>query len=229
MFGLTMENLEPLRRPSAAVTPSRIALLLTLLCLTAAALPAADRIGPLTAAGASDDLKKAVEDKGYLVTLDDGWSASFWFARALANGGDGPAGALYPGLANGEFVGVVTFSKGASDFRGQAVAAGTYTLRYQCIPQDANHMGVSPNPDFLLAIPVASDTFPADNLPLKRLVALSAKSTRTPHPAVFAMAPAGTPLTVAKDDQSLTVFTVEVPTADGKSEKIGIIVKGQVM
>jgi hypothetical protein len=229
MFGLTMENIEPARRPFAAVSPSKIALLLTLLCLTAAALSAADRIGPLTAASASDDLKKAVEDKGYLVTLDDGWSANFWFARSLLNGGDGSAGALYPDLANGEFVGVVTFPKGASDFRGQAVAAGTYTLRYQYIPQDANHMGVSPNPDFLLAVPVASDTSPAEILPLKRLVVLSAKSTGTPHPAVFAMAPAGTPLAVAKDDQSMTVFTVEVPTAAGKTKKIGIVLKGQAM
>ena len=195
----------------------------------AAALSAADRTGPLTADGASDGLKKAVEANGYHVTLDDGWSANFWFARVLESGGDRSAGALYPDLANGEFVGVVTFPKGATDFRGQAVAAGTYTLRYQCIPQDANHMGVSPNPDFLLAIPVASDTSPADNLSLKRLVVLSAKSTGTPHPAVFAMAPAGIPLTVVKDDQSLTVFTVEVPTAAGKTKKIGIVLKGQAM
>ena len=229
MFGLTMENFAPARRPSAAVSPSKIALLLTLLCLTAAALSAADRIGPLSAAGASDDLKKAVEDKGYVVALDDGWSANFWFARSLATAGDGPAGALYPDLANGEFVGVVSFAKEASDFRGQTVAAGTYTLRYQYIPQDANHMGVSPNPDFLLAIPVASDTSPEDNLPLKRLVMLSAKSTGTPHPAVFAMAPAGASASVAKDDQSLTVFTVEVPTAAGKTKKIGIVLKGQAM
>ena len=229
MFGVTMENPVILRRRFKAVSPSKIALFLTLLCSTATALSAADRIGPLAAAGASDGLKKAVEANGYHVTLDDGWSANFWYTRALATGSDGSPGALYPDLANGEFVGVVTFPKGATDFRGQAVAAGTYTLRYQCIPQDANHMGVSPNPDFLLAIPVASDANPAEILPLRSLIALSAKSTGTPHPAVFAMAPAGTPASIAKDDQSMTVFTVEVSTAGGKSEKIGIIVKGQAM
>ena len=136
-------------------------------------------------------------------------------------------GALYPDLANGEFVGVVSFPKGSSDYRGQAIPAGTYTLRYQYIPQDANHMGVSPNPDFLLAIPLASDTNPAETLPLKRLVALSAKTTGTAHPAVFAMAPAGTSGGVAKDDQGMTVLTVDVPTATGKTEKIGIVLKGQ--
>ncbi len=204
-----------------------------LVCLPAtpsyAAGPGVERTGALTASGTSPEVAQAVEQKGYQVTLDDGWSANLWFARGLEISSYAAAGALYPDLANGQFVGVVTFPKGASDFRGQALPAGTYTLRYQSIPQDANHMGVSPNPDFLLAIPVASDADPAGNLPLKLLVALSAKSTGTNHPAVFAMAPAGTPASVAKDDQSMTVFSVEVPTSAGKSEKIGIVLKGQAM
>ena len=61
-----------------------------------------------------------------------------------------------------------------SDFRGQAVPGRHYTLRYQLLPQDANHLGVSPNPDFLLAIPVASDTKPDAVYPFDKLVALSA-------------------------------------------------------
>ena len=199
-------------------------------CIFAVPLYAAvDRIGPLAFPGGSPEVKQSVEEKGHHVTLDDGWSADFWFARALAttNTNKDAAGALYPDLANGQFVGVVTFPKGNADYRGQAIPAGTYTLRYQYIPQDANHMGVSPNPDFLLASPLASDTAPSDNLPLKRLVALSAKTTGTQHPAVIALAPAGTPGSVTKDDQGMTVLTVEVPTAAGKSEKIGIILKGQ--
>ena len=190
-------------------------------------LVAVERTGTFTAVGASDAVKQNVEDKGYHVSLDGGWSADLWFARSLATSATPAAGALYPDLANGEFVGVVTFPKGASDFRGQAIPAGTYTLRYQYIPQDANHMGVSPNPDFLLAIPIASDTTPSENLALKRLVALSAKSTGTSHPAVFAMASAGSPNSVAKDDQGMSIFTVEVPGTAGKPEKFGIVVKGQ--
>ena len=78
-------------------------------------------------------------------------------------------------------------------------------------------MGVSPNPDFLLAIPVAADTDPADNMPLKRLVTLSAKATGTAHPAVFAMATAGAPGSISKDGEGMTVLTVAVPTASGKT------------
>jgi hypothetical protein len=201
------------------------------LALLASPLAAADPqvvpTGPLAAAGVPADVTAAVADHGYRVTLDSAWSADFWFVRALPTSSNAAAGALYPDLANGQFLAVVTFPKGSSDFRGQAIPAGTYTLRYQYIPQDANHMGVSPNPDFLLAIPVTADTNTADILPLKRLVALSAKSTGTAHPAVFAMAPAGSPASVAKDDQGMMIFTAEIPTASGKTEKIGIVVKGQ--
>lgn len=192
-----------------------------------AAGPTVDRIGALSAA-ASDNLKKAVEDTGYRATLDDGWTADFWFARVLSTTAKESAAALYPVLSNGEFVAVVRFTKGFSDFRGQAVSSGFYTLRYQYLPQDANHMGVSPNPDFLLAIPMADDPNPTDSLPFKRLVTLSAKSTGTAHPAVIAMATAAAPASVSKDDQGMTVLTVEVPTATaGRTIKLGIVVKGQ--
>jgi hypothetical protein len=193
-----------------------------------AAGPTVERTGALSAPVASDDLKKAVEDRGHRVTLDDGWTADFWFTRALAAAAKESPGALYPSLANGEFIAVVSFAKGFSDFRGQPIQSGLYTLRYQYLPQDANHMGVSPNPDFLLAIPVADDHDPTEPIPFKRLVALSAKSTGTAHPAVIALAAAGSPATVSKDDQGMTVLTVEVPASTpGKTEKLGIIVKGR--
>ena len=193
-----------------------------------AAGPTVERIGSLSAPAASDDLKKAVEDKGYRVTLDDDWTADFWFSRALPAASQNSPGALYPSLANGEFVAIANFTKGASDYRGQAIPPGLYTLRYQYLPQDANHMGVSLSPDFLLAIPADADSPPAVNVPLRRLVTSSAKSIGGSHPAVFAMAAAGAPATVIKDDQSMTVLTVEIPTSTpGNTEKLGIILKGQ--
>src|SRR5215469_809178 len=80
-------------------------------------------------AKAPDDIRKAVEDNGYDVQLDDGWTVQFWLSRVLPTGSNPSAGALYPELSNGEFVAVVQFPKGFSDFRGQAVPAGIYTLR----------------------------------------------------------------------------------------------------
>ena len=190
--------------------------------------PTVERMGALGALGASAELKKAVENKGYRVVLDDGWKAEFWFARPLATTTKDAAGALYPELTNGEFVAVVSFPKGSMDYRGQAIPAGAYALRYQYLPQDANHMGVSPNPDFLLAIPLAADPDPAAELSFKNLVGLSAKTTGTAHPAVIAMASAGSPGSAAKDDQGMTVLTVEVlTTTAGKTESLGIVLKGQ--
>lgn len=193
-----------------------------------AAGPTVERMGALTASGASEAIKKAVEEKGYRIVLDDGWTAEFWFARALPIATKDAAGAIYPELTNGEFVAVVTFPKGSTDYRGQAIPAGVYTLRYQYLPQDANHMGVSPNPDFLLAIPLAADLDPAASLPYKRMVSLSTKTTGTAHPAVIAMASAGAPGSVAKDGQGMIILTVEVPSdTSGKTQKLGIVVKGQ--
>jgi len=204
-------------------------LLLTLLaCFAASALSAAaqvQRIGALSAAGASDELKQAVEDKGYRVTLDDGWTAEFWFAKQLQTATKDVPGALYSELANGELVGVVSLPKGMADFRGQAIPAGVYTLRYQLIPQDANHLGVSPNPDFLLAIPAASDPNPEQHYLYKKFVALSAKTTGSNHPAVIALASAGDPGSVVKDANE-TVCTIAVPTSAGATEKLGIVVRG---
>jgi hypothetical protein len=190
----------------------------------ASAAAQVQRIGPLTIAGASDELKHAVEDKGYRVTLD-GWSTEFWFAKQLKTATKEVPGVLYPELTNAEFVGVVNLPKGMSDFRGQAIPAGAYTLRYQLLPQDGNHMGVSPNPDFLLAIPIASDPDPEQHYLYKKLVALSAKTVGANHPAVIALDTAGDPGSVVKD-QNLTEFSVALITSTGATEKLGIIVKG---
>jgi hypothetical protein len=183
-------------------------------------------IGAPSVAGASDEVKHAVEDKGYRVMVDGGWTAEFWFVKELKAATKDVPGALYPNLANGEFVGLVNLPKGMTDFRGQAIPTGVYTLRYQLLPQDGNHLGVSPNPDFLLAIPAANDPDPQQNLAFEKLVAFSAKAIGGNHPAVIALDTAGEPGSIAKHAQDMTVFTVALPTKSGATEKLGIVVKG---
>ena len=192
-----------------------------------AAVAQVERIGALSAPVASDALKQAVETKGYRITLDGGWTAEFWFAKQLKTAAKDVPGALYAELANGEFVGVVNLPKGMTDFRGQAIPAGVYTLRYQLLPQDGNHLGVAPNPDFLLAIPVASDPNPEQGYLYKKLVALSAKTTGTNHPAVIALDTAGEPGSVVGGAKGVVVFTVTVPSSGASpTEKLGIVVQG---
>src|ERR1022692_1655427 len=192
-----------------------------------AAAAQVERIGALSAPVASDALKQAVETKGYRITLDGGWTAEFWLAKQLKTAAKDVPGALYAELANGEFVGVVNLPKGMTDFRGQAIPAGVYSLRYQLLPQDGNHLGVAPNPDFLLAIPVASDPSPEQGYLYKKLVALSAKTTGTNHPAVIALDTAGDPNSAVADKQGTVVFTVTIPSSGASgTEKLGIVVKG---
>jgi hypothetical protein len=201
-------------------------LTIVLSCASFAASEKVERIGPLTNTEVADALKQAVEEKGYRVTLDDGWMAELWVAKPLKTVKQDVPGALYPELTNGEFVGVVRFRQGMSDFRGQSLPPGIYTLRYQLLPQDGNHMGVAPNPDFLLASPVASDSRPEQTYVYKKLVALSAKSTGTNHPAVIALESAGDAATVVKTDHATVVFTVAIRSASGAAEKLGIVLKG---
>ncbi len=188
--------------------------------------PKVDKLASLPTTGLSEALRQAVDAKGYRVTLEDGWTAEFWFVRELKTDKKDVPGALYPELSNGEFVGVVRFSQGMSDFRGQTLAAGFYTLRYQLLPQDGNHMGVAPNPDFLLASPVADDARPEQAYVYKKLLALSAKSTGTGHPAVIALEAAGQSGATAKEENGNIVFSADVPLSAGATEKLGIVVKG---
>jgi len=199
------------------------------IALSSRAFAQAAKVERIASAPASlaHDVTAALDDTGYRVTLDDGRTADLWITKDLKLTKKDVPGALYPELSNGELVGLINLPKGMSDFRGQAIPAGAYTLRFQLLPADANHLGVSPNPDFLLAIPVDDDTKPDEQYPFDKLVALSAKSTGA-HPAVIAMAKASEPGTAAFNDEKMLIVTVAAkPAGASTSEKLGIVLKGQ--
>jgi len=155
--------------------------------------------------------------------------SSIWWAKAIAVTPGGSPDAVYPELAVGTFLGVLNFPKGGSDFRGQKIKPGTYTLRYAHIPQDGNHMGVNPYPDFVLLIPVASDTDTTKVLALPDLLKLSKLASGTPHPAVMSLVPTSQSATfpsLVQDDQGHWVLQVEV-SAGSKQMPLALIVVGQ--
>ena len=94
---------------------------------------------------------------------------------------------VYPQLAESTLVGVLHYPKGGSDYRGQTISAGFYTLRYELMPSDANHLGAAPNRDFLLLVPAASDADPNAVFKFPDLVALSEKATGTRHPGPLSL------------------------------------------
>jgi hypothetical protein len=142
-----------------------------------------ETVGPVTDSGVADAVKKALDTKGYRVLLDDGSVAcEIWLRNKIpAQPKKDSAGALYPQLAESTLVGVISFPQATTDYRGQNIPKGTYTLRYELIPNDGNHLGVAPNRDFVLMVPATSDDNPDATFKFDELVSLSRKATQTAH------------------------------------------------
>ena len=112
-----------------------------------------------------------------------------WLCKDLtpAANPDTAANVLYGKIAQGSLVGVIHFPEATKDFRGQGIKAGYYTLRYELVPQDGNHMGVSQYRDFLLLVPAAKDTDGTKPVTFTDAVKLSRDSTDTGHPGIMLM------------------------------------------
>ena len=112
-----------------------------------------------------------------------------WLRKQLAPAAnpDSAANVLYGKIDQGSLVGVIHFPEATKDFRGQAIKAGYYTLRYELVPEDGNHMGVSQYRDFLLLVPAAKDTDDSKPVTFTDAIKLSRDSTDTGHPGVMLM------------------------------------------
>ena len=212
------------------LAPAVLFLSLTPLLLAASA-GKVEPIGALTDAAASEALKKAVEPTGYRVLLEDGseWCKIWLRASTPASGKTEVEGALFPQLAESTLIGVISFSKPATDYRGQAVQPGLYTLRYELLPNDGNHLGVADNRDFALLVRAGDDPDPTANFDFKQLVALSRKATGAAHPGpINLVQPASdTVPAVSNDGQEHWVFANKLKMQSGEPLLIGIVVKGK--
>jgi predicted small lipoprotein YifL len=207
-----------------------IGLVLVLSLLSAAQNGKVESTGPLTDSAVPEKVRESLNDKGYRLTLDDPKPAcELWLRKSIpAATKKGPEAAAYPQLAESTLVGVVHFFQAAADFRGHQVPAGFYTLRYALIPDDGNHLGVSPNPDFLLLIPAQSDSDPSAAFKFQELVTMSARTGGTKHPSPLSLPPADKPSTgtVARDDQDHWIFSASLILASGEEMPFALIVKG---
>lgn len=186
-------------------------------------------------AGVTDAIKAVLQPQG--VQINDAQGKPFaevWLRKdvPVTAGNSSDPTIAYAGLKPGTLLGVVHFDTGAGDFRGQKIAAGLYAMRYELIPDDGNHMGVSTYRDFSLLVPVADDPGPSSVLGLMPLVKLSRKSTTTGHPAVFSMVPADSskgaaPVFFQTDDGFGAVMTTLGTTGTATSLPIAIIFVGQ--
>jgi hypothetical protein len=179
----------------------------------------------------SEAVRQTLDVKGYKVLLDDGSNAcELWLRKAVpAQTKNDAQGVAYPQLAESTLVGVLHFSQASTDYRGQAIPAGYYTLRYELLPNDGNHLGAAPNRDFLLLIPADSDGDPAATFSLQELVNLSRKASGTKHPAPLSLVQpdsSGTEPAVSKDDEDHWIFSGGLKMASGGETPVALVIKG---
>ena len=189
-----------------------------------------EKISPLTDSAVPEPVRQALDSKGYRMTLDDPNPAcELWIRKSVpAQPKKDVEGVAYPQLAESTLVAVVHFTEAAADFRGHRIPAGFYTLRYELMPNDGDHLGAAPTRDFLLAIPAASDPDPAATFKLQELVTMSARTTGTKHPSPLSLIQADTATTPAvyKDDQDHWIFSAGMRLASGEELPFALVVKG---
>jgi hypothetical protein len=150
-----------------------------------AAVPApeykVETVGACSLPELSDAIKATLQSGGLRVTAADGPHFEVWFRKIipLKSGGTPKE---YGSIAEGTLVGVIRYLKQSSDCRDQVIHPGVYTLRYEAIPMDGNHMGASLTPDFFLASPAAVDKDPTTVSHFDAVIALSRKGAGTNHP-----------------------------------------------
>jgi hypothetical protein len=208
-----------------------------LLFLLSASLPGLaqnGKIEPLPAVSdkaISEAVRQSMDPKGYRVLLDDSSNAcEVWLRKSLpAQSKKEAQGVAYPQIAESTLVGVLHFPQTSTDYRGQAIPAGYYTLRYALLPNDGNHLGAAPNRDFLLLIPADSDPDPSSTFGPQELVGLSRKATGTKHPGPLSLIQpdtSGTAPAVSKDDQDHWTFSAGIKLASGEEIALALVVKG---
>lgn len=204
--------------------------ILLLSLLSAAQSGKVERIGPLTDSAVPEAVRQVLDSKGYRLTLDDPAPAcELWIRKGFpAQTKKDVEGVAYPQLAESTLVGVAHFPRASADFRGQRIAAGFYTLRYELMPNDGNHLGAAPNRDFLLLVPAASDLDPSATFKFQDLVEMSAKTTGTKHPSPLSLSEAesGTTAKLIKDDQDHWIFSASMKLISGEELPFALMVKG---
>jgi len=154
----------------------------------------------------------------------------FWWAKSLALRGGASGAPSWSDVPDGSLVGALRLGANWTDIRGYTVRPGVYTLRFALQPQNGDHLGISPNREFLLPAPAADDVT-LDPVGFDGAVALAKKSSRRAHPASISIDPPSSParpLSAATNDLGHQVVIVSVPTSGGKPLTFGVVVEGTI-
>jgi len=181
---------------------------------------------------ASKSVQNSLEPEGYRVLRDNGdVLCEIWLRDSIPTQTEtGELGAVYPQLSKSILVGVLSFPNGGGDCQGQSIKQGTYTLRYELLPNDGNHMGAAPTRDFLLLSPVTIDSIVESHYTFDELTTMSKEASGTTHPASFNMiypeSEEDLPM-VIKTFEGYIVFIAPLKTQAGDRLIIALIVEGE--
>jgi hypothetical protein len=205
----------------AAVTP------LTGQALTAtkSSAPPPSEVAPAVAALLAPDVMS--------VTVGD-VPLDFWWVKAIPLEAAPSSAPGWDHVSDGTLIGIVRVGAPWHDIRGYVVKPGLYTLRFALQPQNGDHLGVSPNREFLLLAPAAVDTTPGV-VESKTAVELSKKAVNRAHPSALSLDPpvATRPaLSPVSNDIGLDGIVFSVPTTfqDKVAGELafGLILKGSI-
>ena len=189
-----------------------------LVSATVAAAPLKlENIGSCNETSIPDAIKKDLAQEGYRVTLADGSTVELWPRAQILPGTKGREDATYT-LVPSTFAGVIHFSNNTRDYRGDAIPAGFYNLRYQLQPTDGDHLGTSPTPDFLLLVPPSVDTDPNKTYSFEQLIELSGQVTGKKHPGPLNLVPPDAKQfpSVNTDSEDHTILFFKIKTQSGE-------------
>jgi hypothetical protein len=155
--------------------------------------------------------------------------AELWFPKeiaAKATPEQVKAGLTYRELPETVLLGVVRFVEQSSDYRGQKIKPGVYTMRLAFQPMNGDHMGTAPYNEFALLVPVDDDKKPDPFKEPKELQDLSQKASGTTHPAVYLLFPGkdpgAAPKLVSQPGGHWVLNVKQEVKADGKKTTIVI-------
>ena len=153
-----------------------------------------------------------------------------WFAKELqskATADQVKNGLTYREIPESTVIGAIRFPQARTDYKKQSIKAGTYILRLGFQPENGDHMGTAPNPDFCLLTPASEDK-DAEPLKTKELQQLSNKASGSTHPAVFLLFPmsvkdvTSVPKVISKEEGHW-VLTIKLPVKAGDDKtEIGV-------
>ena len=188
-----------------------------------------ESIGGLTETKVAEAVRNVLSDKGMKIVAKDGKTVcEIWFRKEVPVTGASVDGATFGQIPESALIGVINFPANTSDFRGQGIKAGFYTLRFGLSLQDGNHLGVSPARDFFILCGVGEDKDPKD-LSAADAIKFSRNASGAGHPSPWALtyptAEKGLPRIVVNEHEHV-VLEVNLKTKTGELA-IGLIVIGK--